>query len=72
MFLPTFLVAGFNVESGKYDLYMNDEKMWEITFVLSYNFKETKVPVISCVDLISSWTHLPEEEREMLIGEVPH
>ena len=45
--------------------------MWEIKFTVYSEFKETVVPIISCVDLIESWTHLAEAERKMLMDELP-
>ena len=60
-----------NTETGKYDLFVNDATMWDIKFFVSIDENEINVPVILCADLINSWTHLAEAEREMLIDEIP-
>ena len=54
-----------------FDKYVNDDELWNIKFFRVEDYIDTEVDVVRCNDLIESWTHLPDDEIEMLLREVP-
>ena len=71
MFLPTFTVGAIDIDPRQFKGHINDPEMWDFRFEMSNNFIETEVPVVKCTDLIESWTHLSDAQREMFLEEVP-
>lgn len=80
-FLPIFTVGTLDVEfsisreSGldfRLKKYINDPEMFDFKFYqISDYFRLKEIDAVLCTDLINSWTHLSQFERDMFLQELP-